>query len=115
MEDAPGKPNPTGLLMAVNQLIARQPAITDVSDRTPVLYVGDTVADMYTVQKARELVPDRPWFAVGVLPPHVWDEGDRSAAYRQSLIQAGAQHVVKHVEELEPLSIAQLTDGAERA
>ena len=42
MEDAPGKPDPTGLITAVQQLEQLHQANT----ATPVVYVGDTVADM---------------------------------------------------------------------
>ncbi|HEY9650234.1 MAG TPA: TIGR01548 family HAD-type hydrolase, partial [Coleofasciculaceae cyanobacterium] len=54
MEDAPGKPDPTGLLATVNQLMQRY----QVTVELPVIYVGDTVADMYTVQKAKRLYPE---------------------------------------------------------
>ncbi len=107
MEDAPGKPDPTGLFMAVEQVLARQSSRFDETAH-PVVYAGDTVADMYTVQKAREQVPDRPWIAVGVLPPHVQEEPDVAAAYRHNLLQAGAQQVIAHVEELDPACIQQL-------
>jgi phosphoglycolate phosphatase-like HAD superfamily hydrolase len=56
MEDAPGKPDPTGLLAAVMQLEQQ------VDTSTPIIYVGDTVADMYTVQRARALfLPSLDW------------------------------------------------------
>jgi HAD superfamily phosphatase len=67
MEDAPGKPDPTGLFTAVEQL--EQQHSTDKI--LPVVYIGDTVGDMYTVEKARSLFPQRQWIGVGVLPPHV--------------------------------------------
>ncbi|NEQ67001.1 MAG: TIGR01548 family HAD-type hydrolase, partial [Symploca sp. SIO2D2] len=68
----------------------------------PVIYVGDTVADMYTVNQARSLQPEGTWIGVGVLPPHVQETSDRSEAYRQSLQQAGASLVFSHVEQLTP-------------
>jgi HAD superfamily phosphatase len=37
----------------------------------PVLYAGDTVADMQTLVEARSQNPERTWIGVGVLPPHV--------------------------------------------
>ncbi|MBD2577810.1 TIGR01548 family HAD-type hydrolase [Oscillatoria sp. FACHB-1406] len=92
MEDAPGKPDPTGLFAAVEQL--------ETTAEEPVFYVGDTVADMYTVNKARELRPTRRWIGVGVLPPHI--QGERAESYARELEKAGAEIVLKNVEELTP-------------
>lgn len=102
MEDAPGKPDPTGLLATVAQLETE-------SDRLlPVFYVGDTVADMYTVQRAREQYPNRLWIAVGVLPPHVQATEERSLAYSTTLEEAGADAVFWNVQELTPEKIEKL-------
>jgi HAD superfamily phosphatase len=46
MEDAAGKPDPTGLLLAVKQIDRKQAKPTEL-----IVYVGDTVADMLTVSK----------------------------------------------------------------
>ncbi|MGA7932554.1 MAG: TIGR01548 family HAD-type hydrolase, partial [Kovacikia sp.] len=107
MEDAPGKPDPTGLLQTIELL-------EQAASRTPVIYVGDTVADMYTVKHARQRQPDRPWIGVGVLPPHVQDSPDRSHAYAVTLRQAGAIAVFNNVEELSPLQIRKLTAESAR-
>lgn len=103
MEDAPGKPDPTGLLETVRQLeIQFDPML-------PVIYVGDTVADMYTVKNAQELQPQRQWIAVGVLPPHVQETRDRAIAYGHTLTQAGAAIVLDNVEQLTPDRIQALS------
>jgi HAD superfamily phosphatase len=102
MEDAPGKPDPTGLFVTVDKL--QQPV--DVS--IPVIYVGDTVADMYTVLKARELQPERVWIGVGVLPPHVQETPERSKAYEETLKEAGASKVFSNVQQLTPQEIEEL-------
>lgn len=102
MEDAPGKPDPTGLCATVQQL-ETAPALN-----LPVLYVGDTVADMYTVLRARELQPARSWIAVGVLPPHVQTTDDRSLDYTRTLEKAGADTVFWNVQELTPAKIEKL-------
>jgi HAD superfamily phosphatase len=102
MEDAPGKPDPTGMFMALDQMA--------LAANRPVIYVGDTVADMATIVKARELQPGRTWIAVGVLPPHVQDGGDglrptvghRQAAYTEVMQQAGAVIVLSNVQDLTP-------------
>lgn len=103
MEDAPGKPDPTGLLATTQLLNPHNHPI-------PVLYAGDTVADLYTVRQARQQQPERPWVAVGILPPHVQASPDRALAYAQLLQQAGAQVVLSHVEKLTPEVIRDLLD-----
>ena len=90
MEDAPSKPDPTGLLATVRQL---------EQDRLdPVIYVGDTVADMYTVENAKEIEPERVWLGVGVLPPHV--QSDVQHQYTATLKNAGAAVVYRNVQQL---------------
>lgn len=93
MEDAPGKPDPTGLFATVEQLYPDEPL--------PVFYAGDTVADMQTIMKAQLAQPNRNWFAVGVLPPHVLaGSPQRIEQYKQRLKDAGAMMVLNNVEEL---------------
>jgi HAD superfamily phosphatase len=102
MEDAPGKPDPTGLFTTLCQLEK------GLDKKTPVLYVGDTVADMYTVNKAREIDSSRTWIGVGILPPHVQEIVARRDAYAEALIEAGADIVFTNVEYLTPARIQQL-------
>ncbi|MDX2096483.1 MAG: TIGR01548 family HAD-type hydrolase [Leptolyngbyaceae cyanobacterium bins.59] len=102
MEDAPGKPDPTGLIAAIEQLGA---TATD-----PVFYIGDTVADLYAVENAAKLQPDRPWIGIGVLPPHVQDTIEHQIAYAQGLETAGAVRVLSNMEELTPELIWELMD-----
>ncbi len=102
MADAPDKPDPTGLFAAVNQLQDKQ----GWDDSTPVFYVGDTVADMYVIEKARVLQPDRRWVAVGILPPHVQTDFDRRLAYTGVLQKAGANIVLGNVQEFNVMVMA---------
>lgn len=104
MEDAPGKPDPTGLLATVEQLEQQH----GIDIEIPVVYVGDTVADMYTIQKAKALHPKRTWIGVGVLPPHVQETPERREAYEETLKAAGATVVFSNVEQLTPQQIQQL-------
>ena len=106
MEDAPGKPDPTGLFQAVQQLENQSFGRTD--EAAPVLYVGDTVADMQTIAKAHDIQPERSWLAVGILPPHVQTTAERREAYATTLKQAGAIAVFEQVEQLTPEAIYQL-------
>ena len=114
MEDAPGKPDPTGLFATVRLLDSLQ--MTEGSSAqnkgidklAPIVYAGDTVADMYTVEKARLREPNRTWIGVGVLPPHVMETPARRHAYAQTLLSAGASVVVSNIEELTALKIEEL-------
>lgn len=107
MEDAPGKPDPTGLFQAVELLETRD----RLASTTPVVYVGDTVADLQTIQKARQQQPSRHWIGVGVLPPHAQGSSDYAEAYTAKLQAAGGKVVLNHVEQLLPHRIQQLLEG----
>lgn len=85
MEDAPGKPNPAGLIAVAQEL-----------DRGMVIYVGDTVADMLTVVRARAQDQTRSYQAIGVIPPHVQDEN----AYGEVLRAQGADRVLRRLVDL---------------
>jgi HAD superfamily phosphatase len=98
MGDAPDKPDPTGLIAMADRLDRLDPP----NQTQPVLYAGDTVADIYTVVNARKVRPDGPWIAVGVLPPHVQGDPKVAAAYGETLRQAGADWVTDRVTNLTP-------------
>ena len=93
MEDAPGKPNPQGLFDVVRQIKHSEGII-------PVIYVGDTVADMQTIIAAKKEQEKTNWIGVGVLPPHVQTDRPRQAKYRDKLIASGAKIVLDNVEKL---------------
>ena len=101
MEDAPSKPDPSGMFAAISQLETN-------SSNVPAFYLGDTVADMYTISKARELKPERNWVAIGILPPHVQISPTRQADYAQKLMEAGAEIVLSNVEKLDVAMIEKL-------
>ena len=92
MEDAPGKPNPEGLLKAIDQLDQHPPTITTV------IYAGDTVADMWTIVNVRKQDQTRRYLAVGIIPPHV--ESSRQADYRDTLVANGADLVLPQLLSL---------------
>lgn len=95
MDDAPSKPDPTGLFLAVNLLEEK----LSLDNSLPVIYLGDTVADIITVMKAKEIKPEREWIAVGVLPPHVSNDNEKGDKYRQQLIDSGASFVVNQITD----------------
>jgi HAD superfamily phosphatase len=109
MEDAPGKPDPTGLLAAVDQLESQ----LSLSRDTPVIYVGDTVADLYTVQAARSHQPTRTWIGVGILPPHVQLAREDFLSYSALLEKAGAAIIFSNVEQLNLEQIQRLVKVVE--
>lgn len=96
MEDSPGKPDPTGLLAVVERLTEQH----GLSANLPVIYIGDTVADMQTVVQAQAAQAQRQWLGVGVLPPHVVAAAESyRQAYSDTLRDAGACKVVSRVTE----------------
>lgn len=106
MDDAPGKPDPMGLMDAVQQIQAswqHSPATNAASQpqrqNLPVLYLGDTVADMQTVKHAQHVYPERVWIGVGILPPHAQREADYAEQYTQQLKAAGAAVVLQNVQD----------------
>lgn len=96
MEDAPGKPDPTGLLEAVSQLELRDA----IPPLTPVIYAGDTVADLQTVQQASNQQPERRWLGVGILPPHAQYSADYAMTYALNLERLEAKVVLNNISQL---------------
>lgn len=104
MEDAPGKPDPIGLVKTVQQIEHHH----TVSSSVPVIYVGDTVADMQTALNAQTQAAHRRWLGIGILPPHAQTISDYADAYTARLHQAGATRVFTQVTQLTPEQILTL-------
>ena len=87
MGDAPDKPDPTGFLRLAGELAS--PAV-------PVAYLGDTVADVITVQRARQQQPQQRFISLAVAPPHLQQQEAalRRRSYEQQLLEAGADRVI---------------------
>ncbi len=101
MEDAPQKPDPTGLLALAEQLLAPWSASLG-PQAPPVAYLGDTVADVETVRRARQRRPDQRFLALAVAPPHLHGP-ERTAqrrAYEERLLAAGADHLLARTADL---------------
>ena len=103
MGDAPDKPDPTGLLA----LAAR---LEGTAAPLPLAYVGDTVADVLTVVRARGADRRRSLRAIGVLPPHRGAEGP-AGPYGDQLRAAGADLVLAGVTDLDPTGLAAALRG----
>jgi HAD superfamily phosphatase len=97
MGDAPDKPDPTGLLRLAAQLAE---APLGLASSPPVLYLGDTVADVLTVVRARQQLPEQPLLALGVAPPHLRSDPAALRRYEASLLQAGADAVIPSTQAL---------------
>ena len=91
MGDAPDKPDPTGLLRLAAELAG------PLGPEAPlVAYLGDTVADVLTVQRARERLPQQRFLSLAVAPPHLQaaEAAERRAAYEAQLLRVGADAVI---------------------
>lgn len=66
------------------------------SDAPLIAYLGDTVADVNTVIRAREQVPQQRWMSLAVAPPHLQLPGQSEARahYEQTLRAAGAEVIL---------------------
>ncbi len=92
MGQAPDKPDPAGLL----DLAARLAGVPLGAGAPPVAYLGDTVADVETVRRARNRVPGQRFEALAVAPPHLQQAGREAErqGYEAQLRQAGADRVL---------------------
>ena len=90
MGDAPDKPDPTGLLQLASHLAGGALG----ASAPPVAYLGDTVADVLTVQRARAQCPDQRFLSLAVAPPHLHGHPEARATYEAKLLEAGADAVI---------------------
>jgi len=102
MEDAPQKPDPTGLL-ALAERLAADWNLTLGPQAPPVAYLGDTVADVETVRRARQRRPDQCFLALAVSPPHLHgpERLPQRRDYERQLLAAGADHLLSRTADLQ--------------
>jgi HAD superfamily phosphatase len=99
MGDAPDKPDPTGFL----RLAATLSGPTGLGPQAPpVAYLGDTVADVLTVQQARRQRPGQRFLSLAVAPPHLHspEASERRAPYEARLREAGADAVISATSQV---------------
>ncbi len=100
MGDAPDKPDPSGLLRLAEALAGQSLG----PQAPPIAYLGDTVADVMTVQRARQAQPQQRWHSLAVAPPHLHagEHLEGRQAYEQGLLAAGADRLLSHTASLTP-------------
>lgn len=96
MGDAPDKPDPTGLLTLAAELLNQPFSATT----PPVAYLGDTVADVQTVVRARAQYPEQRFVSLAVVPPHLQTPQHVAARgqYEHQLRAAGADVILSSTE-----------------
>jgi len=96
MGDAPDKPDPTGFLRLAERLLAEGTGSGLGAAAPPVAYLGDTVADVLTVERARQVFPQQRFLSLAVAPPHLQGPEHLEArhAYEDRLRQAGADRIL---------------------
>ncbi len=112
MGDAPDKPDPTGFLRLAEALMAERWGLPPGADAPPVAYLGDTVADVQTVQRARQAMPGQPFLSLAVAPPHLHgpDQLESRRRYEQRLLEAGADRILPQTNAVLPSLLALLED-----
>ena len=98
MGDAPEKPNPKGFLKLTCDLAKSE--INQIS--YPIAYIGDTVADVLTIKRARNIYPDQTFISFAVAPPHLHSENkyDLRKKYEKKLKSSGADFILENTQEI---------------
>ncbi len=98
MEDAPEKPNPKGLIKMSSNLLSEPLG----KNAPPIAYLGDTVADVLTIQRARKKIPDQKFVSFAIAPPHLHSKEEilNRKSYEYQLKNAGADAILKSTNDV---------------
>ncbi len=98
MGEAFEKPNPQGFI----NLIEKISNCSINSINLPLIYVGDTVADVHTIRNARNIYPTKKFFSFAVAPPHLHVKNKLAfrAFYENTLLKEGADFILKDTSEV---------------
>ena len=103
MGDAPDKPDPQGFLYLASKLCRNNLG----QENIPIAYVGDTVADINTVNNAKARIPSQNFISIGLAPPHLHLESriKERISYESNLKAAGADLIINSVNDLKNINI----------
>ena len=103
MGDAPDKPDPQGFLYLASKLCKDNLGYKNI----PIAYVGDTIADINTVNNAKKKIPSQNFISIGIAPPHLHLESRTKErhSYESKLREAGADLILNKVNDLKNIDI----------
>ena len=103
MGDAPDKPDPQGFLYLASKLCRNNLGKKNI----PIAYVGDTIADINTVNNAKLRIPSQNFISIGLAPPHLHLESriKERISYESNLKEAGADLIINSVNDLKNIDI----------
>jgi len=103
MGDAPDKPNPEGFLRLARKLCRDHLGPNNI----PIAYVGDTIADINTVNNAKIRFPNQNFISIGLAPPHLHLKSriKEREIYELKLREAGADLILNKVNDLKNIDI----------
>ncbi len=98
MGDAPDKPNPEGLLKLANQILGHNLG----EQCPPIAYIGDTIADIQTINNSRQKFPNQHFISIGVCPPHLQIKSNfkQRIQYESKLKEAGADLIISSINDI---------------
>ena len=103
MGDAPDKPDPQGFINLSKKLIGDKLGESNI----PIAYVGDTIADIYTVINARKKIPSQKFISIGIAPPHLHLNSrlKERNSYETNLKNAGADLILNSIYDLKDINL----------
>jgi len=103
MGDAPDKPDPKGLINLSQKLIGDKLGESNI----PIAYVGDTIADIYTVINARKEIPSQKFISIGIAPPHLHLNSrlKERNSYETNLRKAGSDLILNSIYDLKDINL----------
>ena len=103
MEDAPGKPNPEGLINLSKKLLGDEFG----QSKIPIAYIGDTIADIRTVMNARKAISNQRFISMGIAPPHLHIKSrlNERNEYETNLRNAGADLILESIYDLVSINL----------
>ena len=98
MGEAPEKPNPIGLIRLSEQIFSNPLG----SEQPIIVYLGDTVADVLTIARARAKVPSQRFLSFALAPPHLHTKEtiNQRLNYENTLRISGADCILKSTKDI---------------